>query len=84
MTRLLSQSGGNSMTVQNVAVSPWMDRRILPILGLPSTSLTSQPCEQRHRYENTITLACHDKDRQVDTVNVEKDFKPTTQVIESL
>ena len=48
--------------------SPRMDRRILPMLGLP-------------HYDR---LVCNDDDRQAGPMRARKEFKPTTKIFESL
>ena len=66
--------------------SPWMDGRILPILGLPHDDrhLNTALWHQRHRYESTITLACKDEDLQAGPMKATRDFKPITRILTSL
>ena len=59
-----------------------MDRRILPIPGVPHDDrhfLHRHLEAERHRYESTITWACSEKDRQARPMNARKDFRPTTK-----
>ena len=63
-----------------------MDRRILPIPGLPHYDRNLLHCisHQWHRYESTITPVCNDHDRQAGPTRARKDFRPTTKILTSL
>ena len=44
----------------------------------------SAPSHQRHRYESTLNLVCHDEDRQAGPMKAWKDSEPTTKIVTCL
>ena len=72
--------------VSNFSAGPRMDRRILPILGLPhyDRHLPHRTEAPEDQYESTITFVCNDEDRQAGPMEARGDFKPTTKFLASL
>ena len=73
--------------VSKFSASPWMDRRISPILELPHDDrhlLHRTSLAPEAPVRGTVTLVCNDEDLQAGQMRARKDFKPTTQSLASL
>ena len=52
----------------------------LATIGISHTA----PWHHRHRYESTITLVCHDDDREAGPIRARRDSESTTKILTSL
>ena len=81
------QSGGKRVESIEILRKPMDGQKILPkyldYLATIDISYTV-PWHHRHRYESTITLVCHDDDREAGPIIARRDSESTTKILTSL